>query len=96
MARSSAESEDKALAHAAAKLSWLQSLLFELGISLPTALSLWCDNIGAIYLTANPVFHARTKHVEINFHFIRDKVARKDFHVRFISSRDQITDIITL
>lgn len=69
--------------------------MFELNISLPVAPILWCDNVGATYLTANPVLHACTKHVEIDFHFIRDKVARKDLQVRFISTKDLIADILT-
>jgi hypothetical protein len=56
---------------------------------------LWCDNLGVTYLTANPVFHARTKHIEVDFHFVREKVAMGALEVRFVSSADQVADTFT-
>ncbi|XP_019197693.1 PREDICTED: uncharacterized protein LOC109191488 [Ipomoea nil] len=75
VARSLTEAEYKGLADVAAEVTWVVSLLRELGLHSGNPATLWCDNLGATYLVANPVFHARTKHVEIDFHFIHDKVA---------------------
>jgi hypothetical protein len=65
----------------------------------PRAACLWCDNIGATYLCANPVFHARfharTKHIEVDYHFVRERVARKLLDIRFIPSGDQLADGFT-
>jgi hypothetical protein len=95
VARSSIEAEYKALANAAAKVKWLQSLLHELGQSFSFSPVFWCDNIGATYFSTNPVFHARTKHIEIDFHFVRDMVASKSLLVRFVSTHDQLADLLT-
>jgi hypothetical protein len=72
ISRSSIEGEYKALANATGEIVWIQSLLRELGVLHPPVASLWCDNLGATYLSANLVFHARTKHVEIDYHFVRE------------------------
>ena len=63
--------------------------------SSATHTHIWCDNLGATYLTANPVFHARTKHIEIDFHFVRERVTAGALEVRFISSGDQLADVFT-
>jgi hypothetical protein len=95
VSRSSTESEYRAVAHASTEIIWLCSLLSELGLVSSTPPLLWCDNIGATYLTANPLFHARTKHIEIDVHFVRDLVASKALSIRFISSKDQLADTFT-
>ncbi|GKA99532.1 integrase [Tanacetum coccineum] len=69
------EVEYKALADTVSKLTWLQALLNELVIRSSSTPILWCDNLCATYLSANPIFHARIKQVEIDYHFVREKVA---------------------
>jgi len=95
VSRSSTEAEYKALANGAAGAIWIDSVLTELGVPRQRTPILWCDNLGATYLTANPVFHARTKHIEINFHFGRERVAACELEVRFISTDDQLADVFT-
>lgn len=87
MSRSSTEAEYKTLANATAKIILVKSMLKELGICHTQPPCLWCDNIGATYLSANPVFHARTKHIEIDYHFARERVASKELEIRFVPSR---------
>jgi hypothetical protein len=70
-------------------------VLKELGVHQPRPPVLWCNNLGATYLSANPVFHAHTKHIEIDFHFVREKVALGALKVKFISSTDQLADVFT-
>ena len=95
VSRSSTKAEYKSLANSTIEVMWIQTLLYELGIKAPQAARLWCDNIGATYLSANPVFHARTKHIEVDFHFVRERVARKLLEIRFIPTRDQLADGFT-
>jgi len=83
------------LANATTEVIWVQSLLDELGVVQSRPPILWCDNIGATYLTANPVFHARTKHIEVDYHFVREHVAQKLLDVRIISTNDQVADGFT-
>nr|XP_034926763.1 putative disease resistance protein RGA4 [Populus alba] len=82
MARSSTEAEYKALADGTAEILWIRSLLSELHFPSSSMTTLWCDNLGATFLSLNPVFHAHTKHVEVNYHFVRDRVAKQEIQER--------------
>lgn len=95
VARSSTEAEYKALANTAADISWIQQLLLDLSVSLTLPHVVWCDNLSAIALASNPIFHARTKHVEVDYHFVREKVITKQILVQHVGTLDQIADIFT-
>ena len=77
VARSSTKPEYKALVDGTVEILWIRSLLAELWISTSSMTMLWCDNLGATFLSANPVFHARTKPVEVDYHFVHDRVAKR-------------------
>uniref|UniRef100_A0A2N9IKH6 CCHC-type domain-containing protein n=2 Tax=Fagus sylvatica TaxID=28930 RepID=A0A2N9IKH6_FAGSY len=95
VSRSSTEAEYRALASAFAEVCWLRVLLRDLSIFISAPPILWCDNVSALAIASNPVFHARTKHIEVDFHFIRERVLRKDLQVQFVSTADQLADIFT-
>jgi len=94
VSRSSTEAEYRSLAMASAELVWLQRLLHELKHPCSSTV-LWCDNLGATFLASNPAFHARTKHIELDYHFVREKVADGSLRVQFICSQDQLADALT-
>jgi hypothetical protein len=62
---------------------------------LSTAPIIWCDNVSALSLAANPVYQARTKHIEVDYHYVREKVLNRDVKVSFISTADQIANVFT-
>lgn len=95
VARSSAEVEYLAMASTATELTWLSFLLRDLGIFQAQPATLFCNNISALHMIVNPVFHARTKHIEIDYHFVHEKVALGHIVTRFVPSNHQVADIFT-
>ena len=95
VSRSSIESEYRALALLAAQASWVQYLLKELCIPQSDTPLIWCDNISVAALAANSVFHAHSKHIEIDLHFVRNKVLRKELLIQYVPSTDQLADVFT-
>ncbi|GKD55997.1 ribonuclease H-like domain-containing protein [Tanacetum coccineum] len=81
LSRSSAEAEYMGVANVVAETAWIRNLLCELHSPLHSAIIVYYDNVSAIYLTTNPVQHQRTKHIEIDIHFVRDMVARGQVRV---------------
>ena len=78
-----------------AEASWLRQLLAELHSPLAKSTLVYCDNVSVVYLSTNPVQHQRTKHVEINLHFVRDRVAVGDVRVLHVPTTSQFADIFT-
>lgn len=72
--QASTEAEYRTLAQTAAAISWVQQLLQDLCVPVSCPHEIWCDNLSAMALASNPIFHARTKHVEVDYLFIREKV----------------------
>ena len=68
-------------------------LLRDFGLFLPHPPLLWCDNVSALTIATNPVFHAHTKHIEVDYHFVHEKVLRRDVLIKFISTQDQLADL---
>uniref|UniRef100_A0A803NHL7 Reverse transcriptase Ty1/copia-type domain-containing protein n=1 Tax=Cannabis sativa TaxID=3483 RepID=A0A803NHL7_CANSA len=95
VARSSTKSKYRALAQLVVEMSWLQELLRELRFRCSTVPVIWCDNLSASALAANPMYHAQTKHIELNVHFVRNKILMKSLEVKYVPSHDQIIDSLT-
>ena len=70
-------------------------LLKNFGVFLTNPPIMWCDNFSTLAIASNLVFHARIKHIEVDYHFVRERVLRHDLQVKFIASQDQLADILT-
>ncbi|GAU48976.1 hypothetical protein TSUD_245670 [Trifolium subterraneum] len=95
VSRSSSEAEYQALAQATCEAQWLLYVLKDLQVNHNFPIVLYCDNQSALHIAANPFFHERTKHIEIDCHVVQDKVQQGVLHLLPVSSKDQLVDILT-
>ncbi|KAL1197304.1 Retrovirus-related Pol polyprotein from transposon RE1 [Cardamine amara subsp. amara] len=95
VSRSSDEAKYRGVANTVAETFWIRNLLLELHIPMTKATLIFCDNISSVYMSNNPVQHQRTKHVEIDLHFVCEKVALGQVKVLHIPSSLQNADIFT-
>ena len=95
VSRSSSEAEYRAMSAAASEVTWLVKLLEELGVTDLKPITLHCDNQSALHIAKNPVFHERTKHIEIDCHFTRDKVMEGLIQLAYLPTQHQLADVLT-
>ncbi|MCO5573107.1 hypothetical protein L7F22_026872 [Adiantum nelumboides] len=95
VALSSTEAEYRGAAVAACEVAWLELLVGELWIQVQRPIVFHCDNLSSIELARNPVFHARTKHIEVHYHFIRERVLDGSIDLTFVRTDEQVADIFT-
>eukprot|EP01018_Ginkgo_biloba_P036228 Gb_41260 [translate_table: standard] len=95
VALSSTEAEYKAAFAAASEAIWLRKVLDDMGLDQEEATELYCDNQSTIKMAKNHVFHARTKHIEVHHHFIRELILNGDIELLYRPTEDQIVDIFT-
>jgi len=81
--------------HAACEVIWLQKLFSNLGQSVDAHVVIYYDNISNILLANNLVYHARTKHIEVHYHFIREKVLTREINLIHVNTKNQVADIFT-
>ena len=88
VSRSNTKAKYRALAITTTEMFWLRILFKDIHIVLSIALTIWCDNAGALALAANPVYHARTKNIKVDYHFVCEKVLNQDIIIKFIFTDD--------
>lgn len=92
---SSTEVEYRSMAYTAVELTWLSFILRDVGVPLLQPPAFFCDNISALYMITTPVFHTHTKHIELDYHFVHEKVAMGQLVTNFVLYSNQLADIFT-
>ncbi|MCO5563970.1 hypothetical protein L7F22_017623 [Adiantum nelumboides] len=95
IALSSTEAEYRGAAMAACEVAWLELLLGDLGIRVQRPVVIHCDNLRSIQFAQNLVFHAKTKHIEMHYDFIRERVLDGSINLTFVRRDEQVADIFT-
>ena len=95
MSLSLAETKYHAMIGACCELTWLRYLLRDLGVLHREPTLLYCDNKAALHIAANPVFHERNRHIEMDCHYIQDKIQDGSIAIRFVNSAHQLADVLT-
>ncbi|GJZ89909.1 retrovirus-related pol polyprotein from transposon TNT 1-94 [Tanacetum coccineum] len=95
VSRSSAETEYRAMAITCCEITWLTTLLKDLGLKDLHPVTLHCDNQAAIHIATNPVFHARTKHIEVDCHYVRDQVKDGQVKLVYLHTSQQLAAVFT-
>ena len=93
--QSSAEFEYRAMIQSVCEIIWLHQLLMEVGIKTLVLAKLWWDNQAVLHIASNPVFHERTRHIEIDYHFVREKIQLDLISTGYMKTREQLGDIFT-
>jgi hypothetical protein len=95
VSRSSAEAEYRSMANATCELIWLKSFLNSLGVIHDKPMKLFCDSQAVLHIATNSVFHERTKHIELDCHFVRDQFKSGCVVAQYTRSSEQLADIFT-
>ena len=95
VSRSNVESKYKAMTQSMCEIMWLHQLLMEVGIETLVPAKLWCDNQATLHIASNSMFHERTTHIEIDCHFVCEKIQLGLISIRYVKTEEQLGDIFT-
>ena len=93
--KSSTEVEYRAIGYTVVETIWVSKLLFDLGITVYSLVRLHCDKLSATCMCANPMRHDRSKHIAVDYHFVRERIVDWDLVIRYIPTTTQVADVFT-